>query len=254
MSLREQIDIKKLPLHVAIIMDGNGRWAKQRGLERNIGHQEGVKAVREVIECAAELGMKYLTLYTFSKENWSRPDKEVAALMDLMAQALNNETENLVKNNIRLRVIGDIDRLDTNIRKKLLETVELTSKLDGLNLIVALSYSSRWEIFQAAKKFAEDYMNGKISPTLDDENIFGNYLLTAGIPDPELMIRTSGEMRISNFLLWQMAYTELYFTDILWPDFRKEHFYEAIIDYQKRERRFGKTSEQIMKNGGSDED
>ena len=254
MSLREQIDIKKLPLHVAIIMDGNGRWAKQRGLERNIGHQEGVKAVREVIECAAELGLKYLTLYTFSKENWSRPDKEVAALMDLMAQALNNETENLVKNNIRLRVIGDIDRLDTNIRKKLLETVELTSKLDGLNLIVALSYSSRWEIFQAAKKFAEDYMNGKISPTLDDENIFGNYLLTAGIPDPELMIRTSGEMRISNFLLWQMAYTELYFTDILWPDFRKEHFYEAIIDYQKRERRFGKTSEQIMKNGGSDED
>jgi len=254
MSLREQIDIKKLPLHVAIIMDGNGRWAKQRGLERNIGHQEGAKAVREVIECAAELGMKYLTLYTFSKENWSRPDKEVAALMDLMAQALNNETENLVKNNIRLRVIGDIDRLDTNIRKKLLETVELTSKLDGLNLIVALSYSSRWEIFQAAKKFAEDYFNGKISPTLDDENIFGNYLLTAGIPDPELMIRTSGEMRISNFLLWQMAYTELYFTDILWPDFRKEHFYEAIIDYQKRERRFGKTSEQIMKNGGSDED
>jgi len=254
MSLREQIDIKKLPLHVAIIMDGNGRWAKQRGLERNIGHQEGAKAVREVIECAAELGLKYLTLYTFSKENWSRPDKEVAALMDLMAQALNNETENLVKNNIRLRVIGDIDRLDTNIRKKLLETVELTSKLDGLNLIVALSYSSRWEIFQAAKKFAEDYMNGKISPTLDDENIFGNYLLTAGIPDPELMIRTSGEMRISNFLLWQMAYTELYFTDILWPDFRKEHFYEAIIDYQKRERRFGKTSEQIMKNGGSDED
>ncbi|HQK71384.1 MAG TPA: isoprenyl transferase [Bacteroidales bacterium] len=254
MSLREQIDIKKLPLHVAIIMDGNGRWAKQRGLERNIGHQEGAKAVREVIECAAELGLKYLTLYTFSKENWSRPDKEVAALMDLMAQALNNETENLVKNNIRLRVIGDIDRLDTNIRKKLLETVELTSKLDGLNLIVALSYSSRWEIFQAAKKFAEDYFNGKISPTLDDENIFGNYLLTAGIPDPELMIRTSGEMRISNFLLWQMAYTELYFTDILWPDFRKEHFYEAIIDYQKRERRFGKTSEQIMKNGGSDED
>ncbi|MGB4292433.1 MAG: polyprenyl diphosphate synthase, partial [Bacteroidales bacterium] len=188
MSLREQIDIKKLPLHVAIIMDGNGRWAKQRGLERNIGHQEGAKAVREVIECAAELGLKYLTLYTFSKENWSRPDKEVAALMDLMAQALNNETENLVKNNIRLRVIGDIDRLDTNIRKKLLETVELTSKLDGLNLIVALSYSSRWEIFQAAKKFAADFMNGKISPELEDENIFGNYLLTAGIPDPELMI------------------------------------------------------------------
>jgi len=246
--------MKKLPLHVAIIMDGNGRWARQRGLERNMGHQEGVKAVREVIECAAELGIKYLTLYTFSKENWSRPDKEVATLMGLMAQALNNETENLVKNNIRLRVIGDINRLDSNIRKKLIETIELTSKLDGLNLIVALSYSSRWEIFQAAKKFAEDYKNRQIDPSLDDENIFGNYLSTAGIPDPELMIRTSGEMRVSNFLLWQMAYTELYFTEILWPDFRKEHFYEAIINYQKRERRFGKTSEQIMKNGGSDED
>jgi len=254
MSLREQIDMKKLPLHVAIIMDGNGRWARQRGLDRNMGHQEGVKAVREVIECAAELGIKYLTLYTFSKENWSRPDKEVATLMGLMAQALNNETENLVKNNIRLRVIGETDRLDNNIRKKLLETIELTSKLDGLNLIVALSYSSRWEIFQAAKKFAEDFKNGQIDPSLDDENIFGKYLLTTGIPDPELMIRTSGEMRVSNFLLWQMAYTELYFTEILWPDFRKEHFYQAIINYQKRERRFGKTSEQIMKNGGKDED
>ena len=254
MSLRYQINIKKLPHHVAVIMDGNGRWAKQRGLERNMGHQEGVKAVREVIECAAELGLKYLTLYTFSKENWSRPDEEVSALMDLMAQALNNETGNLVKNNIRLRVIGDIEQLDNKIRKKLLDTIELTSKLTGLNLIVALSYSSRWEIFQAARKFAVDVKNGKINPDSENENIFGKYLSTAGIPDPELMIRTSGEMRISNFLLWQMAYTELYFTEVLWPDFRKENFYEAIINFQKRERRFGKTSEQIMEEGGYDAD
>ncbi|MGQ9621814.1 MAG: isoprenyl transferase [Bacteroidales bacterium] len=253
-SLLDQININKLPLHVAIIMDGNGRWAKQRGLERNLGHQEGVKAVREVIECAAELGLKYLTLYTFSKENWSRPDEEVSALMDIMAQSLNNETENLIKNNIRLRVIGDIEKLNDSIKKKLFETIELTSKLNGLNLIVALSYSSRWEIFQAAKNFAEDIKKGIIDTSLDDENFFEKYLSTAGIPDPEFMIRTSGEMRISNFLLWQMAYTELYFTDILWPDFRKENFYEAIINYQKRERRFGKTSEQILKKGGSNVD
>lgn len=249
MSLREQINTCKLPLHVAIIMDGNGRWARQRGLERNLGHQEGARAVREIIECAAELGLKYLTLYTFSKENWNRPGSEVSALMDLMAQSLNNETQTLIKNNIRLRVIGDLERLDSGIKRKLLDTVELTSGLTGLNLVVALSYSSRWEIFQAAKKFAADVKNNKVDPEGQDENFFGQYLATAGIPDPELMIRTSGEMRISNFLLWQLAYTELYFTDILWPDFRKESFYEAILDYQKRERRFGKTSEQILGKG-----
>lgn len=254
MSLREQINITRLPRHVAVIMDGNGRWAKQRGLDRNIGHQEGVKAVREIIEAATELGLNYLTLYTFSKENWSRPDNEIAALMDLMALSLNKETETLVKNNIRLRVIGDIDRLDSEIRRKLIDTIKLTSKLQGLNLIVALSYSSRWEIFEAAKRFAGDIKNGKISQDIHDENIFGEYLSTAGIPDPELMIRTSGEMRISNFLLWQMAYTELYFTNILWPDFRKENFYEAIISYQKRERRFGKTSEQVKEKGGNNAD
>ncbi|HOU95900.1 MAG TPA: isoprenyl transferase [Bacteroidales bacterium] len=246
MTLLEQIDTDKMPQHVAIIMDGNGRWARKHGLERNMGHQEGVKVVREIIKCAAELKLKYLTLYAFSKENWSRPDSEVVALMNLMIESLNNETETLTKNNIKLLVIGDIQQLGSNIRAKLLNTIDITSKADGLTLIVALSYSSRWEIFQAAKKFAADLMNGIIDPSANDETIFGNYLATAGIPDPELLIRTSGEMRISNFLLWQIAYTELYFTDILWPDFRRENFYEAIIDYQKRERRFGKTSEQIL--------
>jgi len=246
MTLLEQIDTDKMPQHVAIIMDGNGRWARKHGLERNMGHQEGVKVVREIIKCAAELKLKYLTLYAFSKENWSRPDSEVVALMNLMIESLNNETETLTKNNIKLLVIGDIQQLGSNIRAKLLNTIDITSKADGLTLIVALSYSSRWEIFQAAKKFAADLMNGIIDPSANDETIFGNYLATAGIPDPELLIRRSGEMRISNFLLWQIAYTELYFTDILWPDFRRENFYEAIIDYQKRERRFGKTSEQIL--------
>ncbi|MBP8959586.1 MAG: isoprenyl transferase [Bacteroidales bacterium] len=246
MTLLEQIDTGKMPQHVAIIMDGNGRWARKHGLERSMGHQEGVKVVREIIKCAAELKLKYLTLYAFSKENWSRPDSEVAALMNLMVESLNNETKTLTKNNIKLLVIGDIQQLGSNIRVKLLNTIDITSKADGLTLIVALSYSSRWEIFQAAKKFATDLMNGIIDPSANDETIFGNYLATAGIPDPELLIRTSGEMRISNFLLWQIAYTELYFTDMLWPDFRRENFYEAIIDYQKRERRFGKTSEQIL--------
>lgn len=248
MTLRDQININKLPRHIAIIMDGNGRWAKQRGLERNMGHHEGAKTVREIIEASAELGLEYLTLFTFSKENWGRPDTEVAALMDLMADSLNKETETLLKNNIRLLVIGDMSRLDNNIREKLLETIKLTSGLTRLNLIVALSYSSRWEITEAAKKYAADIINGKADPLAGDENAFGRYLATAGIPDPELLIRTSGEMRISNFLLWQIAYTELYFTEILWPDFRKENFYQAIIDYQKRERRFGKTSEQILEN------
>ncbi len=246
MTLLEQIDTRKLPQHVAIIMDGNGRWARRHGLERNMGHQEGVKVVREIVKSAAELKLKYLTLYTFSKENWSRPHSEVTALMNLMVESLNNETETLTKNNIKLLVIGDIQQLGADIREKLLHTIDFTSKADGLTLIIALSYSSRWEIFQAAKKFAADLKNGKIDPSVDDETIFENYLATAGIPDPELMIRTSGEMRISNFLLWQIAYTELYFTEILWPDFRREDFYEAIIDYQKRERRFGKTSEQIL--------
>ncbi len=246
MELRKQININKLPSHVAIIMDGNGRWAQQKGLDRIFGHQQGVNALREVIECAAELGIKYLTLYAFSTENWSRPDDEVSALMGIMVQSLNNETVTLIKNKIRLRIIGDLDRLTYDVRERLNETIKQTAGGTGLNLVVGLSYSSRWEITEAARKIAEDVYKGLLNPDRIDEERFGDYLSTKGMPDPELMIRTSGEIRISNFLLWQLAYTELYFTDILWPDFGKEDFYRAIIDFQKRERRFGKTSEQVL--------
>lgn len=246
MSLRKKIDTRKLPVHVAIIMDGNGRWARQRGKERIFGHQQGVKAVREVIESGVEIGLKYLTLYTFSTENWNRPDDEISALMGIMVQSLNNETDTLIKNNIRLKAIGDIDRLSKDVRARLFDTIELTSSGTGLTLIIAMSYSSRWEIVEAAKKLAADVNSGKLQASKIDENDFEKYLSTYGIPDPELMIRTSGELRISNFLLWQLAYTELYFTELLWPDFSKEEFYKAIISFQKRERRFGKTSDQIL--------
>jgi undecaprenyl diphosphate synthase len=245
MPLRKQIDPKKLPSHVAIIMDGNGRWARQRGLDRIFGHQQGVNALREIIETAAEVGIKYLTLYAFSTENWGRPDEEVSALMDIMVQSLNKETDTLMKNNIRLKAIGDVDRLADDVKERLFETIDLTSGSTGLNLVIALSYSSRWEITEAARKIAADVNNGTLKADLIKEEDFEKYLTTYGIPDPELMIRTSGELRISNFLLWQLAYTELYFTDKLWPDFGKEDFYIAIIDFQKRERRFGKISEQI---------
>jgi undecaprenyl diphosphate synthase len=254
MSLREQVNTQKLPVHVAVIMDGNGRWARQRGHERNFGHEQGVKAVRDVIECAAEMGLKYLTLYTFSTENWNRPDDEISALMSIMVQTLNNETDTLIKNNVRLRAIGDIDRLSIDVRERLNQTMKLTSSSDGLTLIVALSYSSRWEILEAARKLAVDVTNGDLIPSQINESTFEKYLTTSGIPDPELMIRTSGELRISNFLLWQLAYTELYFTELLWPDFGKEDFYKAIIDYQKRERRFGKTSEQVLEKRDEDAD
>ncbi len=245
MQLREKIDNNKLPSHVAIIMDGNGRWAQQRGLDRIFGHEQGVKAVREVIEAAAELKIGYLSLYAFSTENWGRPDEEVSALMGIMVQSLSNEANTLLKNNIRLIAIGDMDRLADNVREKLFETIKLTSVSTGLNLIIALSYSSRWEITIAARKISRDAKEGKIIPDSITEDDFEKYLTTNGIPDPELMIRTSGELRISNFLLWQVAYTELYFTETLWPDFGKDDFYNAIIDFQKRERRFGKTSEQV---------
>jgi undecaprenyl diphosphate synthase len=227
-------------------MDGNGRWAQQRGLDRISGHQQGVKALREIIETAAELGIGYLTLYAFSTENWSRPDKEVSALMGIMVQSLNNETDTFIKNNIRFRAIGDFNRLADEVKKRLFETINLTSACTGLNLVVALSYSSRWEITDAARKMSVDISNGTLNADLIKEEDFEKYLSTYGIPDPELMIRTSGELRISNFLLWQLAYTELYFTDKLWPDFGKEDFYNAIIDFRKRERRFGKTSEQVL--------
>jgi undecaprenyl diphosphate synthase len=246
MQLRKQIDINKLPSHVAIIMDGNGRWAQHRGLDRVFGHQQGVNALREVIEAAAELGIRYLTLYAFSTENWGRPDEEVSALMGIMVQSLNKETDTLIRNNICLKTIGDVERLASDVRERLFETISLTSSCTGLNLVIALSYSSRWEITEAARKISSDVKNGVLSQDAINEENFEKYLTTSGIPDPELMIRTSGELRISNFLLWQIAYTELYFTDILWPDFGKEDFYTALIDFQKRERRFGKTSGQIL--------
>jgi undecaprenyl diphosphate synthase len=246
MPLRKQINTDKLPSHVAIIMDGNGRWARQRGLERIFGHQQGVNALREVIETAGDMGISYLTLYAFSNENWGRPDDEVTALMGIMIQSLNNETSTLINNNIRLKVIGDMDRLTDDIKERLFETIKLTSVSTGLNLVVALSYSSRWEITEAARRMSVDVCNGIVKQDSIKEDDFKKYLTTFGIPDPELMIRTGGELRISNFLLWQIAYTELYFTDKLWPDFGKEDFIDAIIDFQKRERRFGKTSEQVL--------
>ena len=246
MPLRKRIDKARLPAHVAIIMDGNGRWAQQRGLDRIFGHQQGAKTLRDVIEGAAELGINYLTLYAFSTENWDRPDDEVCALMRIMVQSLSDETETLIKNNIRLKAIGDVERLADNVREQLYETINMTSDSTGLNLVVALSYSSRWEIINAVKNLALDLKEGVLSPDVISEKDFEKYLSTHGIPDPELMIRTSGELRISNFLLWQLAYTELYFSDKLWPDFGKEDLYYAIIDFQKRERRFGKTSEQVL--------
>lgn len=245
MSFRKRINTEKLPSHVAIIMDGNGRWAQQRNLDRIFGHQQGVNAVREVLEAAGELRIKYLTLYAFSTENWRRPNEEVSALMGIMIDSLNKETDTLFKNNICLKVIGDMDRLAEDVRERLCETIELTSACTGLVLVVALSYSSRWEITMAARQLAIDVVKGVVNADEVNEEYFENYLATSGIPDPELMIRTSGELRISNFLLWQLAYTELYFTDKLWPDFGKEDFYKAIVSFQKRKRRFGKTSEQI---------
>ena len=248
MSLKDKIILSKNPSHIAVIMDGNGRWAKHKGLSRVLGHQHGVDAVRDLIETSAELNIRYLTLYAFSTENWTRPNGEVTALMELMLQSINNETKTLVKNNIKLMVIGDVDRLAGNVKKKLIEAINQTSVCTGLNLIVALSYSSRWEISNAAKRLAIDVKNGIVDPEFIDEARFEKYLTTVGIPDPDMLIRTSGEMRISNFLLWQMAYTELYITDTLWPDFSKEDLYKAIINYQSRERRFGKTSEQVTDN------
>jgi undecaprenyl diphosphate synthase len=248
LSYKDKIDFNRIPRHVAIIMDGNGRWARRRGKERVFGHQHAVKAVRRTIEVAAESGVKYLTLYAFSTENWNRPDDEVSALMDLMISALTNETASLIKNNIKLIVIGDESRFSPQLRKKLNDAVESTSSCNLMTLIIALSYSSKWEISDACRKIARAVEAQKLKAEDINEEIFSSYLRTAGIPDPELMIRTSGEKRISNFLLWQLAYTELYFTEKLWPDFGKEDFLKAIFDFQKRERRFGLTSEQVEEN------
>jgi undecaprenyl diphosphate synthase len=248
LTYKRKIDYTRLPQHIAIIMDGNGRWAQRRGKERVFGHQQAVKAVRKTIEMAAETGIKYLTLYAFSKENWNRPDDEVSALMDLMVSALTNETGLLIKNNIKLLVIGDSSRFSKKLRKNLENAVKSTLECTHMTLIIALSYSSRWEMTDACRKIAKAVEEKRIKADAVDEELVSSNLSTAGIPDPELMIRTSGEKRISNFLLWQLAYTELYFTKKLWPDFGKEDFLKAIFDFQKRERRFGLTSEQVEEN------
>lgn len=240
MSFKEKIDLDRLPTHIAIIMDGNGRWAKERGYERVYGHQHGVVSVRECTEAAAEIGVKYLTLYAFSTENWNRPKAEVDALMDLLIDTIEKETPTLNKNNIRLMAIGDLDRLPQSTREKLNRCLEVTENNTRMSLVLALSYSSRWEITNAAKLIAQKVKAGELA--IDDitDDIISNHLTTKNIPDPDLIIRTSGEVRISNFLLWQLAYSELYFTDTHWPDFRKENLYKSIVEYQKRERRFGK--------------
>lgn len=245
--MKEQLDKENLPKHVAIIMDGNGRWAKKKGAIRIFGHRNAIQAVREATEACAELGIKHLTLYAFSTENWNRPAKEVNALMELLVSTIRKEANTLLKNNIRLTTIGDTSQLPTNCQEELAEAIEMTSQNTGLNLILALNYSGRWDIEQAIKQIAQEVESQKISSKEIDNQVIGKYLATANIPDPELLIRTSGEHRISNFYLWQLAYTEIYITDTLWPDFRKENLYAALADFQKRERRFGKTSEQIKK-------
>ena len=245
MPLAKKIDKQQLPQHVAIIMDGNGRWAKMRGYDRNAGHSEGVISVRKVVEAAAAIGLKYLTVYTFSIENWNRPDSEVQALMSLLVSAIRQETPDLMKNNIRLCVIGDLSRLQEPIRQTFMECIAQTSANTGTTLVLAVSYSARWELITAAGRLAADVAAKKIAPDDITEERFAQYLATHDLPDPDLLIRTGGEKRISNFLLWQLSYAELYFTDIFWPDFRDNELYEAILSYQQRERRFGKTSEQI---------
>jgi undecaprenyl diphosphate synthase len=242
---RNRLDKNRIPKHVAVIMDGNGRWAEKHGKARVFGHESGVESVRSVVEGAGEIGVKHLTLYAFSTENWDRPKPEVEALMELLVHAIDNESELLMKNNVRLSTIGDLSKMPLKVKQRLDGCMDFLHKNTGLNLILALSYSSKWEIINAVKNIALDSVNGKIKPEIIDDKLFGLYLNTADTPDPELLIRTSGEFRISNFLLWQIAYSELYFTEKLWPDFRKEDFFEAVFDFQSRERRFGKTSEQL---------
>lgn len=246
-SLKDKINMERLPEHIAVIMDGNGRWAKQQGKMRVFGHQHGVDAVRNTTEACAELGVKYLTLYAFSTENWNRSSFEVDALMSLLANALKNELKTLNDNNIRLNAIGDLKRLPKSQYDALMYAIDNTKNNTRMTLTLCLSYSGRWELVQAMRNIAENVQKGSLKPDQIDEALISNSLATAGMPDPDLMIRTSGEERISNYLLWQLAYSELYFTKKLWPDFSKEDLYEAILNYQSRERRFGKTSEQIKK-------
>ncbi|MFT4758971.1 MAG: undecaprenyl diphosphate synthase [Paraglaciecola sp.] len=243
--MKSQINLEKLPKHIAIIMDGNGRWAKGKGMPRVFGHKSGVKAVRETTEAAAELGIEYLTLYAFSTENWNRPALEVKALMTLLVETIKGEVKTLNKNNIRLKAIGDISKLPGKSYKALLKAIDDTKQNTRMTLVLALNYSAKWEIINAVKDLATQVESGKLKAEELDEIVFSDALETKDMPDPELLIRTSGETRISNFLLWQIAYSELYFTPILWPDFRKNDLFEAVLNYQQRERRFGKTSEQI---------
>ena len=245
-TLKDKIDMTRIPQHVAVIMDGNGRWAKQHGKERLFGHYNGVESVRVVVETSVKLGIKYLTLYTFSTENWNRPKAEVDGLMELLVDNIIKETPTFHKNNIRFTTIGDNSLLPEKALRKLEECIAETVSNTGMTLVLALSYSSRWEITDAVRRIAAKVKDGELSIDDINDQVVSENLTTAGIPDPELLIRTSGELRLSNYLLWQMAYTELYFTDTLWPDFREESLYEAIVDYQKRERRFGKTSEQLV--------
>lgn len=245
MGFKEQIDVARLPEHIAIIMDGNGRWAKNQGKFRHFGHESGVLSVKDIVEGCVEIGIKYLTIYAFSTENWNRPVEEVNALMQLFIATINQEAETLNKNNIRLNAIGDITSLPQQCIDDLKSAMDKTAQNTRCTLTLALSYSAKWEIVAAAKKLAAKAKDGQIDPESITEAAFAEELTTTGLPDPELMIRTSGEHRISNFLLWQLSYAELYFTETLWPDFRREHLFEAIVDYQKRERRFGKISEQL---------
>ena len=243
--MKERIDPQNLPKHIAVIMDGNGRWAKGKGAARVFGHKNAIKAVREVTEGCAEIGVEYLTLYAFSTENWNRPKAEVTALMQLLVTTIRSEIKTLVDNDIRLSTIGDTASLPSRCQKELAEAMEITSGNQRMTLVLALSYSGRWDIVNAAKAMLVDVQQKGLTVDTIDQEVFGQYLNTSGIPDPELLIRTSGEQRISNFLLWQLAYTEFYITDTLWPDFRREHLYRAILAYQQRERRFGLTSEQV---------
>lgn len=245
MTLKDKIDLNRLPSHIAIIMDGNGRWAQEKGEDRLYGHLHGVESVRNIVEGAAELGIQYLTLYAFSTENWDRPEYEVSGLMELLIDTIKKEVPTLNKNNIRLHVIGDIRMLPENARTELAEALAETAHNTGLNLVMALSYSSRWELVNAIQQIARDVQAGKIVPNEINQHTLQQYLSTKDFPDPELMIRTGGDYRISNFLLYQLAYAELHFTDTRWPDFRKENLYHAILDFQQRERRFGKTGEQV---------
>jgi len=247
-DLLAKINPERIPKHIAIIMDGNGRWAKNKGHLRIFGHKHGVRTVRNVVETASELGVKYLTLYAFSTENWNRPKLEVNALMELLAESIKRETASMMENGIRLEIIGNIDELPRNCNKQLLETVEATKDNKRMTLILALSYSGRWDIIEAVRKIAAEVKKGNIEPDKIDENVLNAALNTAKFPNPDLLIRTSGEQRISNFLLWEIAYSEIHFTPVLWPDFTTDDFYNAILDYQSRERRFGKTSEQVVPN------